>query len=180
MATATQKQAGKSNIRKAQRSPSRPGFGRRGRAKPGTRGGGQFFRIEVAPARRFVAFRYHDVGKKRGVERIAGQRQDGTWETAGWLIIKTMAHVERGRLVPDTAAARKVLAVIGAVPRHRVGDRFVANNRVPPPHKDHCATPNDPRGAGTSGATSEPTLGISLAAYTNNHSNMSTKKGRDV
>jgi hypothetical protein len=47
MATATQKQAGKSNIRKAQRSPSRPGFGRRGRAKPGTRGGGQFFRIEV-------------------------------------------------------------------------------------------------------------------------------------
>ena len=140
MATATQKQAGKSNIRKAQRSPSRPGFGRRGRAKPGTRGGGQFFRIEVAPARRFVAFRYHDVGKKRGVERIAGQRQDGTWETAGWLIIKTMAHVERGRLVPDTAAARKVLAVIGAVPRHRVGDRFVANNRVPPAQRSLCNT----------------------------------------
>jgi hypothetical protein len=92
MATATQKQAGKSNIRKAQRSPSRPGFGRRGRAKPGTRGGGQFFRIEVAPARRFVAFRYHDVGKKRGVERIAGQRQDGTWETAG----KGLAAIKRG------------------------------------------------------------------------------------
>ena len=180
MATATQKQAGKSNIRKAQRSPSRPGFGRRGRAKPGTRGGGQFFRIEVAPARRFVAFRYHDVGKKGGVERIAGQRQDGTWETAGWLISKTMAHVERGRLVPDTAAARKVLAVIGAVPRHRVGDRFVAKNRVRPRTKitvQHRTTHAAP---GLSGATSEPTLGISLAAYTNNHHSMNTKRGRDV
>jgi hypothetical protein len=70
-------------MRKAQRSPSRTGFGRRGRAKPGTRGGGQFFHIEVAPTRRFVVFRYQDVGKKGGVERIAGQRQDGTWETAG-------------------------------------------------------------------------------------------------
>jgi hypothetical protein len=51
-----------------------------------------------------------------------------------------MAHVERGRLVPDTAAARKVLAVIGAVPRHRVGDRFVANNRVPPAQRSLCNT----------------------------------------
>src|SRR5258707_7318223 len=122
MATATQKQAGKSTMRKAQRLPSRPGFGRRGRAKPGTRGGGQFFRIEVAPARRFVAFRYHDVGKKGGVERIAGQRQDGTWETAGWLISKTMAHVERGRLVPGTKAARKSFAPLGGGPRPHARD----------------------------------------------------------
>jgi hypothetical protein len=110
------------------RSGRRPGP--RGRAKPSVRGSGRFFRIEVAPARQFITFRYHDVGKKGGVERIAGRRQDGIWETAGWLIGKDMAHLERGRLAPDTAAARKVLAVIGAVPRHRAGDRFVANNRL--------------------------------------------------
>ncbi|MGL3214169.1 hypothetical protein [Bradyrhizobium sp. BR 1433] len=102
MATATQKQAGKSKLRKVQRSPSRTGLGRRGRAKPGTRGGGQFFQIEVAPARQFVAFGYHDVGTKRGVERIAGQRQDGTCETAR-LISKAMAHVERARHAASSA-----------------------------------------------------------------------------
>jgi hypothetical protein len=47
-------------------------------------GAGRFFRIEVAPGRRFIAFHYHDVGKKGGVERIAGQRPDRTWATAGW------------------------------------------------------------------------------------------------
>jgi len=35
-----------------------------GRAEPSARGGGRYFRIEVAPGRRFIAFRYHDVGKK--------------------------------------------------------------------------------------------------------------------
>jgi hypothetical protein len=114
----------------AQQSRSRRRPGGRGRVKPSIRGSGRFFRIEVAPARRFITFRYHDVGKKGGVERIAGQRQDGTWKTAGWLISKDMAHLERGRLVPDTAAARKVLAAIGAAPRHRAGDRFIADNRV--------------------------------------------------
>jgi len=101
----------------------------RGRAKPGARGGGQFFRIEVAPGRRFVTFRYHDVGKKGGIERIAGQRADRTWDTAGWLISKDLAHVERGRLVPDTVAARKVLSALGVRPRRVGGDRFQAKDR---------------------------------------------------
>jgi hypothetical protein len=122
-------------MRNAKRSPSRRGSEGRGRAKPGTRGGGDFFRIEIAPARRFVTFRYHDVGKKGGIERIGGQRPDGTWETAGWLISKDMAHVERDRLVPDTEDARKVLAEIGTVLRHTIGDRFVAANRVRPRRK---------------------------------------------
>jgi hypothetical protein len=130
MAPATPGKAGKSTMRKTQRSPSRPGSGGRGRAKPGTRGGGRFFRIEVAPARRFIAFRYHDVGKNGGVERVAGKRPDGAWGTAGWLISKAMARVESGRLVPDAATARKLLAAIGTVPRHRAGDRFVAKNRM--------------------------------------------------
>ena len=106
-----------------------------GRAEPGARGGGRFFRIEVAPGRRFIAFRYHDVGKKGGVERIAGQRPDRTWATAGWLIGKDLAHVERGRLVPDTVAARKVLSTLGVTPRHVRGDRFQAKDRPNVPER---------------------------------------------
>jgi len=89
----------------------------------------------VAPARRFIAFRYHDVGKKGGVERIAGQRTDRTWDTAGWLISKDLAHVERGRLVPDTVAARKVLSTLGVRPRHVRGDRFQAKDRPNVPER---------------------------------------------
>ena len=132
MATARKRKAGKRNILNTQRgrrgasSRAQAQPTGRGRAKPGARGGGRFFRIEVAPGSRFIAFRYHDVGKKGGVERIAGQRPDRTWGTAGWLISKDMAHVERGRLVPDTADARKLLSALGVTPHHVIGDRFQA------------------------------------------------------
>jgi hypothetical protein len=135
MATARKREAGKRNIRKPQRggrgtsSRVRAQPAGRGRAKPGARGGGRFYRVEVAPARRFIAFRYHDVGKKGGIERIAGQRADRTWDTAGWLISKDLAHVERGRLVPDAADARKVLSALGVTPHHVIGDRFQAEVR---------------------------------------------------
>jgi hypothetical protein len=141
MPTARKKTAAKHNIRKAQRgrrvtsSRARAQPADRGRAKPGARGGGRFFRIEVAPERRFIAFRYHDVGKKGGVERIAGQRPDGTWATAGWLISKDMAHVERGRLVPDALDARKVLSTLGVTPRRVSGDRFQATDRPNVPER---------------------------------------------
>jgi hypothetical protein len=134
MATARKRKAGKRNILNTQRgrrgasSRAQAQPTSRGRAKPGARGGGRFFRIEVAPGSRFIAFRYHDVGKKGGVERIAGQRPDRTWGTAGWLISKDMAHVERGRLVPDTVHARKVLSALGTTPRHVGGDRFQAKD----------------------------------------------------
>jgi hypothetical protein len=129
------RKAAKRNIRNTQRgrrgtssrAPARPA--RRRRAGPGERGGGRLFRIEMAPASQFITFRYHDVGKKGGVERIAGQRPDGTWGTAGWLISKDMAHVERRRLVPDTVDARKVLSALGASPRRVRGDRFQAKAR---------------------------------------------------
>jgi hypothetical protein len=128
MATARKRQAAKRNIRKPQRGGQGTSSRARaaGRAKLGARGGGRFYRVEVAPARRFIAFRYHDVGKKGGVERIAGQRADRTWDTAGWLISKDLAHVERGRLVPDTADARKLLSALGVTPHHVIGDRFQA------------------------------------------------------
>jgi len=99
------------------------------RAKPGSRGGGRFFHVELRPSSQFVAFRVQDVGGKRGVERVAGQRASGSWDTAKWLIEKTDAHVEGGRLVPDSAEAKKLFANLGSIPLQVDGDRFRAKPR---------------------------------------------------
>jgi hypothetical protein len=101
----------------------------RRRAKPGSRSGGRFFHIEVRPARDFVSFRVQDVGAPGGVERLAGQRPNGSWDTQKWLIEKTDAHLEDGRLVADSAEAKKVLASLGSAPVHVGGDRFKAKPR---------------------------------------------------
>jgi hypothetical protein len=98
------------------------------RAKPGAKGSGRFFHIQLRPSRAFVAFRVQDVGGPGGVERVAGLRANGSWDTAKWLVEKTHAHVEGNRLVADTAEARKVLATLGA-PVHVSGDRFRAKPR---------------------------------------------------
>ena len=102
---------------------------RRKRAKPGSRRGGRFFHIEVRPAREFVRFRVQDIGAPGGVERLAGQRANGSWDTQKWLVEKTHAHVENELLVPDTMAAKKVLASLGSAPIHVRGDRFTAKPR---------------------------------------------------
>ena len=99
------------------------------RAKPGSRSTGRYFHIEVRPAREFVRFRVQDVGQRGGVQRLAGQRGNGTWDTQKWLIEKTDAHIENDQLVPDSAEARKVLASLGATPVHVTGDRFKAKPR---------------------------------------------------
>lgn len=101
----------------------------RKRAKPGSRGGGRFFHIEVRPAAQFVAFRVQDVGVPGSVERVAGRRTSGTWATAKWLIEKTHAHVDDGRLVPDSTEAKKLFRSLGSVPVHVDGDRFRARPR---------------------------------------------------
>jgi hypothetical protein len=99
------------------------------RAKPGSRSTGRYFHIEVRPAREFVRFRIQDVGQRGGVQRLAGQRANGTWGTQKWLIEKTDAHIENDQLVPDSAEARRVLASLGATPVHVTGDRFKAKPR---------------------------------------------------
>jgi hypothetical protein len=99
------------------------------RAKPGSRGGGRFFHIEVRPSRQFVRFRVQDVGGPGGVERVAGQRVSGSWDTVKWLVEKTHAHVEDSCLVPDSAEAKELFASLGSAPRHVVGDRFSAEPR---------------------------------------------------
>jgi hypothetical protein len=102
---------------------------KRKRAKPGARAKGKFFHVEVRPAREFVSFRVQDVGEIGGIERLAGQRPSGSWDTQKWLISKEHAHIEDGHLVPDTAEARKVLNTLGSAARHVVGDRFKASPR---------------------------------------------------
>ena len=99
------------------------------RAKPGSRSTGRYFHIAVRPAREFVRFRIQDVGRRGGVQRLAGQRANGTWDTQKWLIEKTDAHIENDQLVADTGEARKVLASLGAMPVHVAGDRFKAKPR---------------------------------------------------
>jgi hypothetical protein len=102
---------------------------RKRRAKPGARGRGGFFHIQVRPKCDFVFFRNQDVGSRGGLERVAGRRANGTWDTQKWLIGKSEAHRVGKRLEPDTAAARKVLRQLGSVPRHLGGDRFIARPR---------------------------------------------------
>jgi len=96
---------------------------RRRRAKPGAKGGGRFFHVEVRPRAEFVSFRVQAFG---GLERVAGQRANGSWDTATWLIAKNAAHVANGRLVADSAAADKLLRSLGSAPVQVRGDRFKA------------------------------------------------------
>jgi len=112
----------------------------RKRAKPGSRGGGRFFHIEVRPSAQFMAFRVQDVGAPGGVERVAGQRASGTWDTAKWLVEKTHAHVEDGRLVPDSAEAKTLFASLRSQPVLVEGDRFRAKPRPDIP-EDEKPTP---------------------------------------
>lgn len=99
------------------------------RAKPGSRSGGRFFHIEVRPAREFVTFRMQDIGAPGGVERLAGQRANGSWDTQKWLLEKSHAHIEDGTLVADSVEAEKMLASLASAPVHVGGDRFKAKPR---------------------------------------------------
>jgi hypothetical protein len=126
--TGSRKTTSHSSAATAQRKVARTSRTRH-RAKPGTRGGGRFYRIELRPKTEFITFRYHDVGKRGRLERIAGQRPNGRWLTAGWLIGKDMAHIENGWLKPDTPEAAMVIGRLNSKPRHVAGDRFKAKPR---------------------------------------------------
>lgn len=137
MNTATQRKAARTNIKKAQstwrgmssRARARAQPEGRGRAKPGTTGGGEFYHVMVRPKTEFVTFRTQDVGKKGGIERVAGKRSSGSWDTQKWLISKDQAHIAGGHLVPDTSHAREVLENLGSTPVHISADRFRARPR---------------------------------------------------
>jgi len=142
MATARQRQVARTNIKNAQarwrgmssrqRSLAQPEG--RARQKPGA-GGGKYYRVEVRPKSGFVTFRTQDVGQKGHIQRVAGKRSSGSWATVTWLIGKEDAHVQNGKLVPDTADARKLITKLGSRPVHIQGDRFKAEDRPNVPER---------------------------------------------
>jgi hypothetical protein len=99
------------------------------RARPGTKGEGDYFRIVLRPKEEFITFRYHDVGEKGHILRLAGKRSSGSWDTQVWLIGKGDAHIEGNTLVADTEDARRLIEALGSKPNHVVGDVFEAHDR---------------------------------------------------
>lgn len=119
MATKKQVSAAKKNVKKAQtawkgmtpraRALAQPQG--KDRKKPGTGPSAKFYRIEVRPSKQFTSFRTQDVGKKGGLERIAGHRSSGSWATVTWLVDKKHAHVStKGTLIIDDAKEKASLA----------------------------------------------------------------------
>lgn len=144
MATSKQRTAAKRNIRKAQaawQAMSRRQHalaqpeGRK-RAKPGTQGGGEYYHVVVRPKRDFVTFRTQDVGEPGHIQRVAGKRSSGRWDTVKWLISKDDAHIERNKLTGDTKDARKALAALGSEATHVRGDVFKAKPRPNVPERE--------------------------------------------
>ncbi|MBO0789595.1 MAG: hypothetical protein J2P36_01420 [Ktedonobacteraceae bacterium] len=144
MASEKQKEAARENIKKAQQkwqemtprehSSAQP-EGRK-RAKPGTTGEGEFFRIVVRPKEEFTTFRYHDVGGPGHIQRLAGKRQSGSWDTQAWLISKQDAHIENESLIADTDDAREVIGALASKPVHVKADVFEAKDRPNIPEKE--------------------------------------------
>lgn len=144
MATAKQKKAARSNVKKAQatwqrmssRARARAQPQGRARARPAAKGSGNFFHVEVRPKSVFQTFRTQDVGDRGGIERVAGKRSSGSWSTQKWLISKKDAHVEDGKLVGDSKDAKDVLRRLGSKVKRVRGDRFSAAPRPNVPEKD--------------------------------------------
>ena len=142
MATDKQRQAARENIKKAQwqsmtkrqRTLAQPEG--KNRARPGTTGEGEYYRIIVRPKGEFTTFRNQDVGKPGGLQRLSGHRSSGSWATHAWLISKEDAHMEGDELVPDSDDARELLATLGSKPVHKKGDLFTAKDRRNVPEKD--------------------------------------------
>jgi hypothetical protein len=137
MATIKQKTTAKKNIKKAQKKMSAMSSRSRtlaqpqgrARAKVGTTGEGDYYRIVVRPKNDFTTFRYQDVGDKGGIQRLAGKRSTGSWGTQAWLISKKDAHRVGDRLIGDSRAAKDLLMKLGAQPKHVKGDVFDAKDR---------------------------------------------------
>jgi hypothetical protein len=109
----------------------------RPRKAPGSTGKGDYYHIQVRSRTGYVAFRTQDVGAPGHIQRVAGRTAAGSWSTVKWLIGKADAHVEGGRLVPTTRAARSVLEELDTEPIHLRGDLFKARSRanMPAPEK---------------------------------------------
>ena len=99
------------------------------RKAPGSTGKGRFYRINIRPKGEFKSFRMQDVGQKGGLERLAGHRASGSWDTVTWLVEKKDAHVKAGHLIVTGAKAKSVLKNISGHIYHVKGDIFRAHPR---------------------------------------------------
>jgi hypothetical protein len=137
MATTKQREAARQNIKKAQAKWQNMSHRQhalaqpegRKRSKPGAKGEGDYFRIVVRPKEQFVTFRYQDVGKPGGLQRLSGQRSSGSWSTQAWLVSKDMAHIEGNTLMADAKDAKDLLAKLSSEPKREKGDIFTAKDR---------------------------------------------------
>jgi hypothetical protein len=144
MTTKKQRASARKNVRQAQKawrsmSPRQRAAAQpegRKRRKPGRAGGGDYYHVAVRGKEGFVTFRTQDVGERGHIQRVAGKRPSGSWDTLKWLISKEDAHVEDGKLAPDTEEARKVLAELGSTPVHVEGDVFEAQPRPSVPEEE--------------------------------------------
>lgn len=143
MTTSKQKTAAKKNIKKAQakwksmthRQHALAQPQGRNRKKPGSTGQGKFFRIEIRPKSEFKTFRIQDVGKKGGLERLAGKRSSGSWDTMAWLVSKEDAKIKNRELVIKDIHAKTVLKSLqGPIIRVK-GDIFKAKPRANVPER---------------------------------------------
>jgi hypothetical protein len=100
------------------------------RRKPGSTGEGDYYHVEIRPKTGFITFRTQDVGRRGHIQRVAGKKSTGTWETVKWLIGKQDAHVRGDKLVPDTKGAKDLIKELGAQPVHVSGDRFKARSKA--------------------------------------------------
>lgn len=144
MATQKQREAAGKNIKKAQaiwKSMSHSEHARaqpesRKRKKPGTGCEGDYYHVAVRDKKDFATFRTQDVGEPGHVQRVAGKRESGSWDTVKWLISKEDAHIEDGKLLPDTEEVREVLSKLGSKPKHVKGDVFEAEPRPDVPERE--------------------------------------------
>lgn len=144
MTTTKQREAARQNIKKAQaawqdmshRQHSLAQPEGRARAKLGSTGKGEYYRIVVRPKEQFVTFRNQDVGDPGGLQRVAGKRNSGSWSTQAWLVSKKDAHIENETLVADSQDAKELLEGLSSVPQHDKGDIFTAKDRRNVPEKE--------------------------------------------
>ena len=95
-----------------------------------TKNQGEFYYIEVRPIAEYKAFRTREVDDKDGIERVGGQRADGSWDTVKWLVSKELAHLENGRLAADHSDVKELFEKFDSEPKHIAGNRFEAQERA--------------------------------------------------
>lgn len=99
------------------------------RAAPGTKGTGNFYRITIRPKSEFVSFRNHDIGRAGHIERIAGKRADGAWDTQCWLVDKKDAKIEGGYLIGNNDDVKNLFLKFENSPKHIREDLFSAKDK---------------------------------------------------